>query len=51
MMHDRDGNGPKHKDVVEVDIKYLGGAPKRRKDGQPNPRGKGTSKAKVLITV
>lgn len=51
MMHDRDGNGPKLKDIIEVDIKYLGAAPRRRKDGQPNPRGKGTSKAKLLITA
>jgi hypothetical protein len=51
MMHDRDGKGPQLKDVIEVDIKYLGGAPKRRKDGKSNPRGKGTSKAKVLITA
>lgn len=32
MMHDRDGKGPQLKDVIEVDIKYRGGAPKRRKD-------------------
>jgi hypothetical protein len=51
MMHDRDGKGPQLKGIVEIDIKYLGGAPKPRKDGTTNPRGKGTSKAKVLITV
>src|SRR5262249_41123651 len=33
------------------DLKYLGGAPKRRKKGQKTKRGKGTSKPKVLIAV
>lgn len=49
MMHDRDG--PPLSGIVEVDLKYLGGAPKRRKDGQKSKRGKGTSKPKVLIAV
>lgn len=48
-MHDRDG--PPLSGIVEVDLKYLGGAPKRRKDGQKSKRGKGTSKPKVLIAV
>jgi hypothetical protein len=51
MMHDRDGKGPLLENIVEVDIKYLGGAPKARKDGQPNPRGKGSSKSKIFITA
>jgi hypothetical protein len=51
MMHDRDGKGPQLRNIVEVDIKYLGGAPRRRQDGMPNPRGKGTSKAKILVAV
>jgi hypothetical protein len=51
MMHDRDGKGPQLKDIVEIDIKYLGGAPRSRKGGPPNPRGKGTSKTKVLIAA
>lgn len=51
MMHDRDGKGPLLKNDVEMDIKYLGGAPKQRKNGLKNPRGKGTSKAKILITA
>jgi hypothetical protein len=37
--------------LVEIDLKYLGGAPKRRKDGQKSKRGKGTSKPRVLIAV
>jgi hypothetical protein len=28
-MHNRDGKGPQLKGVVEIDIKYLGGAPRR----------------------
>jgi hypothetical protein len=32
MRHDR--NGPPLSGLVEIDLKYLGGAPKRRKDGQ-----------------
>lgn len=49
MMHDRDG--PPLSGIVEIDLKYLGGAPKRRKDGQKSKRGKGTSKPRVLIAV
>lgn len=51
MMHDRDGKGPQLRGIVEVDIKYIGGAPRRRKDGKPNPSGKGTSKAKILVAA
>jgi hypothetical protein len=51
MMNDRDGKGPQLRNIVEIDIKYLGGAPRRRQDGMPNPRGKGTSKAKILVAV
>lgn len=51
MMHDRDGKGPQLKGIVEIDIKYLGGAPKPRKDGAANPRGKGTSKARISIAA
>jgi len=51
MMHDRDGKGPQLKGIVEIDIKYLGGAPKPRKDRAANPRGKGTSKARILIAA
>jgi hypothetical protein len=49
MTHDRDGlplSG-----LVEIDMKYLGGAPKRRKDGQKSKRGKGTTKPRILIAV
>lgn len=49
MMQDRDG--PPLSGIVEIDLKYLGGAPKHRKDGQKSKRGKGTSKPRVLIAV
>src|SRR5690606_27607682 len=49
MMHDR--AGPPLSGIVEIDLKYLGGAPKRRKDGQKSKCGKGTRKPKVLIAV
>lgn len=49
MMHDH--GGPPLSGIVEIDLKYLGGAPKRRKDGQKSKRGKGTRKPKVLIAV
>jgi hypothetical protein len=37
--------------IVEIDLKYLGGAPKHRSDGQKAKRGKGTLKPRVLIAV
>lgn len=49
MMHDC--GGPPLSGIVEIDLKYLGGAPKRRKGGQKSKRGKGTRKPKVLIAV
>lgn len=51
MMHNRDDNGRQLKGIVELDIKYLGGAPRPRKDGQHNPRGKASAKSKVLIAA
>ena len=51
MMHSRDGKGPVLKGTVEIDIKDLGGAPRPRKDGQHNPRGKASAKSKVLIVA
>jgi hypothetical protein len=45
------GNGPPLSGLVEIDLKYLGGAPKRRKDGQKSKRGKGTAKPRILIAV
>lgn len=47
----KDLNGAPLSGIVEIDIKYLGGRPKRRKDGQPSKRGKGSKKPKVLIAV
>jgi hypothetical protein len=49
MTHDR--GGPPLSGLVEIDLKYLGGAPKRRKDGQKSKRGKGTAKPRILIAV
>jgi transposase-like protein len=49
MTHDR--NAPPLSGLVEIDLKYLGGAPKRRKGGQKSKRGKGTSKPRILIAV
>ena len=49
MTHDR--NAPPLSGLVEIDLKYLGGAPKRRKDGQKSKRGKGTAKPRILIAV
>ncbi|MBI2253536.1 MAG: IS1595 family transposase [Proteobacteria bacterium] len=37
--------------IVEIDIKYLCGRPKRRKDGAPSKRGRGSKKPKILIAV
>lgn len=36
---------------MEIDLKFLGGAPKHRKDGQKAKRGKRTTKPRVLIAV
>ena len=47
----KDLNGAPLSGIVEIDIKYLGGRPKRRKDGQPSKRGRGIKKPKVLIAV
>lgn len=49
MSHDR--YGPPLSGVVEIELKYFGGAPKRRKDGKKSKRGKGTSKPRILIAV
>lgn len=49
MMDDRDG--APLSGIVEIDLKYLGGAPKHRKNGQKSKRGKGTLKPRVLIAV
>lgn len=49
MSHDR--NGASLSGLVEIDLKYLGGAPKRRKDGQRSKRGKDTAKPRILIAV
>lgn len=49
MLHDR--NGMPLSGIVEIDIKYLGGKPKRRKDGELSKRGKGSKKPKILIAV
>lgn len=50
MMHDH--GGPPLSGIVEIDLKYLGGAPKRRQNGQKTRRGgEGTRKPKVLIAV
>jgi len=46
-----DSHGASLTGIVEIDLKYLGGAPKHRKNGQKAKRGKGTSKPKVLIAV
>jgi hypothetical protein len=46
-----DSHGAPLSGIVEIDLKYLGGAPKRRKDGQKAKRGKGTSKPRILIAV
>ena len=37
--------------IVEADETYVGGRPRRRFDGQPNPRGRGTAKQPVLGVV
>lgn len=37
--------------IVEIDIKYLGGRPKTRKNGELSKRGRGTKKPKILIAV
>ena len=49
--HVRRSVGPPLSGPVEIDLKYLGGAPKRRKDGQKSKRGKGTAKPRILIAV
>lgn len=50
MMDLRDELGPALKGVVEVDEKYLGGKP-RKKKGVVHPRGKGTKKQPLLVMV
>ncbi len=40
MMHHRNDIEPALSDTIEIDVKYLGGAPKWRKDAKPAPRGK-----------
>ena len=49
MMDDRDG--APLSGIVEIDLKYLGDAPKHRRDGQKAKRGKETLKPRVLIAV
>lgn len=49
MMDDRDA--APLSGIVDIDLKHLGGAPRRRKDGQKSKRGKGTSKPRVPIAV
>lgn len=36
---------------IEADETYIGGKPKKRRDGQKNPHGRGTEKACVLVIV
>lgn len=50
MMDLRDEIGPALKGIVEIDEKYVGGKPRKRK-GVVNKRGKGTKKDPVLVIV
>lgn len=51
MMHYRYDAEPALSGTIEIDVKYLGGAPKRRKDAKRAPRSKGTKKQKILLAI
>jgi transposase-like protein len=51
MMHYRYDTEPALSGTIEIDVKYLGGAPKWRKDAKPAPRGKATKKQKILLAI